>query len=102
MFTGDFLGRKRSIALGAFVSCIGCALQGGAVNMPMLIIGRFIAGGAVGNFTSLIPMYAGEISEAKYRGIFSGLLQWMLSWGFFVAQWLGYGCAFVDGAFQCK
>jgi hypothetical protein len=32
----------------------------------------------------------------------SGLLQWMLSWGFFVAQWLGYGCTFATSSFQCE
>jgi MFS family permease len=26
----------------------------------------------------------------------------MLSWGFFVAQWLGYGCSHVKGAFQWR
>jgi len=102
MFSGDFLGRKRSIAFGSVVSCLGCAIQAAAANMTMLIIGRFIAGVAVGQLTSVIPLYAGELSEAKYRGLLSGLLQFMLSWGFFVAQWLGYGCSFVDGAFQCE
>lgn len=70
--------------------------------MAMLIIGRFIAGVAVGMLTSTIPMYAGEISEPKYRGVLSGLLQWFLSWGFLVAQWLGYGCSFVENQFQCS
>lgn len=56
--------------------------------MAMLIVGRFIGGVAVGMLTSIIPIYAGELSEAKFRGVLSGLLQWMLSWGFFVAQWL--------------
>lgn len=102
MFTGDMLGRKRSIAFGSTVSCLGCAIQAGAANMPMLIVGRFIAGVAVGQLTSVIPMYAAELAEAKYRGILSGLLQFMLSWGFFVAQWLGYGCSFVNGEFQCE
>jgi MFS family permease len=68
----------------------------------MLIAGRFIAGVAIGVLTSTIPMYAGEIAEPKYRGALSGLLQWTLSWGIFVAQWLGYGCSFRSGPFQCK
>lgn len=101
-FTGDRLGRKRSIAFGSLLAAIGCALQAGAANMVMLIIGRFIAGCAVGILTSTIPMYAGEISQAKFRGILSGLLQWMLSWGFLVAQWLGYGTSFTTSDFQCK
>ncbi|PVH74647.1 MFS sugar transporter, partial [Cadophora sp. DSE1049] len=108
-FVADRLGRKKSIALGALIAAFGCALQAGAVNMVMLIIGRFIAGVAVGILSSTVPMYAGEIAEAQHRGVLSGLLQWMLSWGFFVAQWLGYGCSFSDTdlqwrfplAFQC-
>jgi MFS family permease len=90
----DMLGRKRTIGLGSACAAIGCALQAGSVNIAMLIVGRFIAGTAVGILTSTIPMYAGEISQANHRGLLSGLLQWMLSWGFFVAQWLGYGCSF--------
>jgi MFS family permease len=102
MFLGDRLGRKMTIFYGSCISIIGCALQAGAVDMAMLIVGRFIAGVAVGMLTATIPMYASELSEARYRGILSGLLQWMLSWGFLVAQWLGYGCSFIDSDFQCK
>ena len=102
MLFADILGRRRTIMVGALVSVLGSSLQAGAVNMAMLIVGRFIGGVAVGQLTSTIPMYAGELSEAKHRGVLSGLLQWMLSWGFFVAQWLGYGCSFNGGQFSCK
>lgn len=102
VFTGDRLGRKKTVFAGACVSIFGCALQAGAVNMAMLIVGRFIAGVAVGILTSVVPMYSAEIAEAASRGMMSGLLQWMLSWGYLVAQWLGYGCSFIDTAFQCK
>ncbi|CAI7590052.1 unnamed protein product [Penicillium discolor] len=102
IFTGDRLGRKWSVFVGSCISCFGCALQAGSINLVMLIIGRFIAGVAVGMLTSVIPMYAGEIAEASSRGMMSGLLQWMLSWGFLCAQWLGYGCSFNDTAFQWR
>jgi MFS family permease len=101
MLFADILGRRWTIMIGALVSVLGSSLQAGAVNMAMLIIGRFIGGIAVGQLTSTIPMYAGELSEAKHRGILSGLLQWMLGWGFFVAQWLGYGCSFNSTEFSC-
>jgi MFS family permease len=84
------------------VSLLGSSLQAGAVNVGMLIAGRFIGGVAVGQLTSTIPMYASELSTPKYRGALSGLLQWFLSWGFLVAQWLGYGCSFNSGQFSCK
>lgn len=96
------LGRRWTIVVGALVSIFGSALQAGAANMAMLIVGRFIGGVAVGQLTSTIPLYAAELSEAKYRGVLSGLLQWMLSWGFLVAQWLGYGCSFNTTQFSCK
>ncbi|CRL22588.1 Sugar/inositol transporter [Penicillium camemberti] len=102
IFTGDRLGRKWSVFVGSCISCFGCALQAGSINLVMLIIGRFIAGVAVGMLTSVIPMYAGEIAEASSRGMMSGLLQWMLSWGFLCAQWLGYGCSFNHTAFQWR
>lgn len=84
------------------VSILGSSLQAGATNMAMLIIGRFIGGVAVGQLTSTIPLYAGELSPPQHRGVLSGLLQWMLGWGFFVAQWLGYGCSFNSTEFSCK
>ncbi|KAH8597859.1 general substrate transporter [Bisporella sp. PMI_857] len=102
MFLGDRLGRKMTVFTGSCVSAFGCALQAGALNMAMLIAGRAIAGISVGMLTATIPMYASELSVAKYRGILSGLLQWMLSWGFLVAQWLGYGCSFVDSSFSWR
>jgi MFS family permease len=102
MLFADMLGRRWTIFVGAIISVFGSSLQAGAVNMGMLIAGRFVGGIAVGQLTSTIPMYAGELSEARYRGILSGLLQWMLSWGFFVAQWLGYGCSFNSTQFSCK
>lgn len=102
MLFANKIGRRNTIFVGSVISCLGSALQAGAVNMVMLIIGRFIGGAAVGMVTSTIPMYASELSEARYRGILSGLLQWMLSWGFLIAQWLGYGCSFVKGDFSCK
>lgn len=101
MLFANSLGRRRTIFMASVISCLGCALQAGAVNMAMLIIGRFIGGVAVGQLTATVPMYASEISEAKYRGALSGLLQWMLSWGFLVAQWLGYGCSFSTTVFSC-
>ncbi|KAI8940654.1 hypothetical protein NX059_001924 [Plenodomus lindquistii] len=99
MLFADVLGRRKTIFVGALVSVLGRSLQAGAVNMAMLIIGRFIGGIAVGRLTS---RYAGELSKAKHRGLLSGLLQWMLSWGFLVAQWLGYGCSSNSGEFSWR
>lgn len=51
MIFADRLGRKKTIFLGALISAIGSALQGGAVAMSMLLVGRFVGGMAVGILT---------------------------------------------------
>lgn len=101
-YLGDMLGRKKSVFVGAVIATLGCVLQASAVTMGMLIAGRAIAGFAVGQLTATIPMYCAEIASSTYRGAMSGLLQWMLSWGFFAAQWIGFGCTHHDSHFQCK
>ncbi|KAI5464404.1 general substrate transporter [Mariannaea sp. PMI_226] len=102
MAVADRLGRKKTIFCGSGCSLLGSALQAGSTSMAMLIVGRFIGGMAVGMLTSTIPMYASELSMPKWRGALSGLLQWFLSWGFLVAQWLGYGCSFSHSAFSWR
>jgi MFS family permease len=99
---GDYLGRRWTIFTGSVISVFGCALQAGTTTIAMMIAGRFIAGLALGLLTSTIPLYCAELSDKSVRGAMSGLLQWMLSWGFLCAQWIGYGCSFVHGDFQCK
>jgi MFS family permease len=53
----DRVGRKRTVFIGAVISVFGCALQAGAVNIGMMIAGRFIAGIAVGLLSGIVPMY---------------------------------------------
>jgi sugar porter (SP) family MFS transporter len=101
-YLADILGRKKSLFIGAVLASVGGAMQGGALNIATLIAGRFIAGMAVGLMSALVPMYCSEIAVAEDRGKLSGLLQFMLSWGFFIAQWLGYGCFKVDSPFQWR
>ncbi|WYZ44520.1 hypothetical protein EsH8_VII_000956 [Colletotrichum jinshuiense] len=101
-FLADWVGRRLTVFIGSVIAVFGCALQAGSKTISMLIAGRFIAGIAVGILSAITPMYCSEIAQADIRGALSGLLQWMLSWGFFVAQWLGYGCSHVDSHFQWR
>ncbi|KAF2191610.1 general substrate transporter [Zopfia rhizophila CBS 207.26] len=77
-------------------------LAGGAVTIAMLIAGRLFAGIAVGQLSSIVPIYCAEIAPPEIRGMLSGLIQWMLSWGFFAAQWIGYGSTFSTSSFQWR
>jgi predicted MFS family arabinose efflux permease len=48
----DKISRKRTIRLLAVISVIGVTLQTAAQNLPMLMLGRFIAGVAIGKCVS--------------------------------------------------
>jgi len=53
----DKYGRKKSMMAGAFCGVIGGALQAGAVNTAMLIVGRVVIGLAIGILTMVVPVY---------------------------------------------
>jgi MFS family permease len=52
----DKSGRRKTVFIGACISVFGCALQGGARNIRIMIAGRFIAGIAVGLLSAVVPM----------------------------------------------
>jgi MFS family permease len=77
-YTADKFGRKRTIQIGSIIAIIGCTLQTAAVNVSMLIVGRFIAGWSIGVLSMIVPMYQAEISPPHTRGLLSGWTQLMI------------------------
>ncbi|KAJ3892127.1 sugar transporter [Lentinula edodes] len=92
----DRYGRKRTIQFGASIVIWGCAMQTGAHNTATLILGRIIAGFAIGILSMTVPLYNTEIAPPKIRGFLVGLTQESIGIGFLVANWVGYGCQFID------
>mgnify|MGYP002718886339 CR=1 FL=1 len=45
---------------------------------------------------------SGLLTELTCRGLLSGWTQMMISWGFFAANWIGYGCQFINGTGQFR
>ncbi|KAG6862033.1 hypothetical protein C0995_008221 [Termitomyces sp. Mi166 len=101
-----WLGRKRTIQSRAQklntpkVGCIfalwGASMQAGASNVATLLVGRIIGGISIGILSMTVPLYNTEIAPPKNRGFLVGLTQQMLGIGFIVANWVGYGCQFID------
>ncbi|PHH50038.1 putative glucose transporter rco-3 [Ceratocystis fimbriata CBS 114723] len=90
-YTGDRLGRKITILLGALVFCLGGALQTAATNIDYLYSGRVLAGVGVGFLTMIIPLYQAELCHPDIRGRVTALQQFMLGVGSLVAAWTSYG-----------
>ncbi|EME41417.1 hypothetical protein DOTSEDRAFT_156254 [Dothistroma septosporum NZE10] len=91
-FTMDRFGRRRTVQIGAFIAVVGATLQCAAANLAMILVGRIIAGWAVGLMSMSIPVYQAECAHPKMRGLIVGLTQQMIGIGFIVSTWIGYGC----------
>ncbi|XP_028267081.1 solute carrier family 2, facilitated glucose transporter member 6 [Parambassis ranga] len=68
MVLNDKVGRKMSIMMSAVPSTVGYMMMGGAVDLWMLHIGRFLTGVAGGMTAASIPVYISEISHKAVRG----------------------------------
>lgn len=93
---GDVIGRRRTIFWGAVVFLIGGALQTFATGMPMMMVGRIIAGFGVGALSTIVPVFQSEISPPHNRGKLA-CIEWTgnIS-GYAASVWVDYGSSFLD------
>lgn len=95
---GDVLGRRRTILYGSIVFVLGGALQAFANGMPMMLLGRIIAGLGVGTLSTIVPVYQSEISPPHNRGKlacieFTGNIA-----GYAASVWVDYFCSFIENS----
>lgn len=83
-FTMDRFGRKMTIQMGALICMVGAILQAAAVNLGMMLVGRIMAGWAVGLLSMSVPVYQSECAHPKIRGLIVGMAQQMIGVGFIV------------------
>lgn len=93
---GDHIGRRRTILYGSMIFFVGGALQTFANGMPMMMLGRIIAGLGVGSLSTIVPVYQSEISPPHNRGKlacieFSGNII-----GYTTSVWVDYFCGFIE------
>ena len=84
----DRFGRKFTIQLGAIICVIGATLQASAQNLPMILVGRILAGWAVGLMSMSVPVYQAEFAHPRSRGLIVGLSQQMIGIGFIVSTYV--------------
>ncbi|KAK2442395.1 sugar transport protein [Trifolium repens] len=84
------LGRKNTIMLGGVIFLLGGAINGGAQNIAMLIIGRILLGFGIGFTNQATPLYLAEIAPPKWRGALSTSFQFFVQIGVVVAGCINY------------
>ncbi|XP_068145791.1 facilitated trehalose transporter Tret1-like [Drosophila tropicalis] len=74
-------GRKMTMLVMFIPYMIGWALIGFALNVKMVILGRFIIGACGGSFCVTTPMYNTEVAEIQHRGMMGCFFQLFLVHG---------------------
>lgn len=82
---------------GGVTFLVGSALNGAAVNVLMLILGRILLGVGIGFANQSVPVYLSEMAPAKLRGRLNIAFQLMITIGIFAANLINYGTASIKG-----
>ncbi|KIW46144.1 uncharacterized protein PV06_01831 [Exophiala oligosperma] len=93
---GDIIGRRRTILYGSMVFFVGGMLQTFANGMPMMMVGRFIAGLGVGALSTIVPVYQSEISPPHNRGKLACIEFTGNITGYAASVWVDYFCSYIE------
>ncbi|KAJ5775957.1 uncharacterized protein N7511_000968 [Penicillium nucicola] len=99
---GDVIGRRRTILYGSIIFFVGGAFQTFSNGIPMMMVGRVIAGLGVGALSTIVPVYQSEISPPHNRGKlacieFTGNIA-----GYATSVWVDYFCSFIDNDYSWR
>lgn len=98
--TTRLLGRKASMFIGGLFFLVGALLNGFAMNIEMLIIGRLLLGFGVGYCNQSVPVYLSEMAPAKLRGALNMFFQMMITIGILVANLINYGTSKLENGWR--
>ncbi|TVY42116.1 Lactose permease [Lachnellula occidentalis] len=87
----NWRGRKWGMLIAAIIQIIGAALQGGAVNVGMFIVGRFFIGAGSGFSAVAAPTYVAETSRPEWRAFTLGMYYTCWAVGTLIASGVCYG-----------
>ncbi|KAJ7739994.1 general substrate transporter [Mycena maculata] len=93
-YLSDYLGRRISMRIGAFIYVIASIIQMFATDFATLMVGRMIQGLGTGILSTTVPIYQCEIAPANRRGMFISLESLWMNAGYALSSWIGYAFFF--------
>ncbi|KAM5497680.1 Ribulose bisphosphate carboxylase large chain [Microsporum canis] len=99
---GDIIGRRRTILYGSVVFFVGGAFQTFATGIPMMLIGRIIAGLGVGALSTIVPVYQSEISPPHNRGQLACIEFTGNICGYAASVWVDYFCSYIQSDYSWR
>ncbi|KAH6643803.1 MFS monosaccharide transporter-like protein [Boeremia exigua] len=81
----DWLGRRLTIISGCGVFIVGVILQVASTAVPLLVVGRLVAGVGVGFVSAVIILYMSEVAPKAVRGAIVSGYQFCITIGLLLA-----------------
>ncbi|CAI0415419.1 unnamed protein product [Linum tenue] len=95
-------GRKISMLFGGIVFLAGAILNGVAVDVAMLIVGRLLLGVGVGFANQSVPLYLSEMAPSQLRGALNIGFQMAITIGILVAGLINFTFASKDWGWRAS
>ncbi|EON63077.1 hypothetical protein W97_02304 [Coniosporium apollinis CBS 100218] len=86
----DWLGRRTTIIMGCAIFLAGVILQTASTTVPLLIVGRFVAGIGVGFVSAIIILHMSEIAPKAVRGMIVAGYSFAVTVGLLLASCVTY------------
>ncbi|KAL2074165.1 hypothetical protein VTL71DRAFT_7943 [Oculimacula yallundae] len=83
-------GRLWAMRITSVFFVLGSCLATLAASVPVMLVGRFLAGLGAGASTVIVPIYISEVAPPKERGLFGSMTQVSINIGILITQTLGY------------
>ncbi|KAL1310484.1 hypothetical protein AAFC00_000774 [Neodothiora populina] len=90
-YSGDKLGRRWVIFIGALCTLIGEILECSSFSLAQFIVGRIVLGLGVGQLSATVPVWQSECSSSKNRGKHVVLDGAFISLGYTLESWIDLG-----------
>ncbi|KAK5654229.1 hypothetical protein OQA88_7404 [Cercophora sp. LCS_1] len=90
----DKYGRRWALIVTGLVTVVGVVFQTGSGangSLPVMYVGRFIAGLGVGAASMLTPLYVSECAPRAIRGGLTAFYQLFIVTGVMISFWINYG-----------
>ncbi|KAF9774266.1 hypothetical protein IL306_007757 [Fusarium sp. DS 682] len=94
---GDSIGRRKTLLVAISTFCIGAIFQICAQATPMLLVGRSLAGVAVGATSVLVPLYQSETAPKWIRGTIICAYQFSITVGILSATIINVITSSING-----
>lgn len=98
IWTGDRLGRPRTILFGSTVIAIGGIIQAASYGVGQMMVARVIAGLGTGMNTATAGVWQSETSKMRSRGKLVIIQMANCITGFSLSNWLTLGFSFATGS----